>query len=240
MRFFKPFGSVKAMTFDLDDTLYNNGPVIRQAEQTLKSHLDKHFPRAARLTVGEWQSIKQDLISEIPELRSDMGELRLRTLKRALVHDGLTDDALHNAAMQCFNCFYDARSNLTLDDDIHRVMAELSERIPLIAITNGNVDVEKVGIAGYFKRVYHASISRPMKPDVHMFDEAVNVLNMQPHNILHVGDSLINDVYGAGCAGMNTAWFAANRNMQLSAERASALPHVMLETFDELLAFAHR
>lgn len=240
MRFFKPVGCIRAMTFDLDDTLYDNAPVIRQAERTLAAHLDKHYPAAAKLTPPQWLAIKRDLITELPELSSDMGQLRLRTLKKALEHEALNEDELHEAAVQCFDCFYHARSDFALESTFIGTLEKLSERVPLIAITNGNVDPERIGIAPYFSAVLHASLKRPMKPHVHMFDEAVNMLDIPAQAVLHIGDSLINDVHGGACANMPTAWFAANRPMDLRQERTRTLPHVVLARFDELLEFYHR
>ena len=53
MRFYRPLGPVKAMTFDLDDTLYDNGPVIRAAEVSLQDYIVKHYPRTAQLTPAQ-------------------------------------------------------------------------------------------------------------------------------------------------------------------------------------------
>ena len=76
-----------------------------------------------------------------------------------------------------------------------------------------------------------------MKPAKDMFNEAANILDIEPKHILHVGDNLIKDVYGAINAGYQAAWFACNRPMRLSHERVFVLPHVKLDTIDELTVF---
>jgi len=83
----------------------------------------------------------------------------------------------------------------------------------------------------------HASTSRPMKPAQHMFDEAAARLNVAPKHILHVGDNIIKDVYGAINAGYQAAWFACNRPMTLHNEPVSVLPHVALNNLSELTHF---
>jgi HAD superfamily hydrolase (TIGR01549 family) len=241
MQFFRPMHAVKAMTFDLDDTLYNNDPVIRQADTTLTQFIHAHFPHASAMSSTQWGDIRRTAIMKEARLASDMGELRRQVLAKALYADvtgGNTQYAtLSDAVEACFNCFYDARSNFTLDDSVHDTLKVLSKRFPLIGITNGNVDSEKIGITPYFDSILHASMTRPMKPHSAMFDEAADKLALPTQHILHVGDNLIKDVYGALNAGYQAAWFACNRPMMLNNEPVSLLPHVALSTLHELTHF---
>lgn len=234
MRFYRPLGPVRAMTFDLDDTLYNNEPVIRAAEQALQQHIARTHPHAARLTPADWQSIKRRHLQRNPRLMSDMGQLRRDVLNDALAAD-IADETTRSEAVQvCFDCFYDARSAFSLDRLVHDTLAALAASIPLVGITNGNVDAQKIGIDGYFQQIFHASLARPMKPHRHMFDEAVALLGIEAAHILHVGDNLEKDVYGAIAAGKQAAWFACNRTMDLRNENVQALPHVQLDCLSEL------
>ena len=249
MQFFKPINIIKAITFDLDDTLYNNEPVIRQADAVLNAHLKRHYPNAGALTPDQWQQLKRDAISANPSLSSDMGKLRLTVLKAALAKDVLpttrsiastssnATDPLTEAATECFHCFYNARSEFELPKEVHDTLSALSSQLPLIGITNGNVNAEKIGIASYFDVILHASTTRPMKPARAMFDEAAQRLNIAPKYILHVGDNMTKDIYGAINAGFQSAWFACNRDMHLPKERISVLPHVVLDHLDELRYF---
>lgn len=233
MRFFRPIHAVRAITFDLDDTLYNNEPVIVRATQALQRHLDANFPHAAALTPHEWRSINQALINDTPELGSDMGQLRLRSLQVALRQD-VSEADIDRVAEDCFTLFYQARSDFSLAEEVHQTLAQLAQRVPLIAITNGNVDADAVGFAQYFTHILHASLSRPMKPHRAMFDEAAQLCELAPKQILHVGDNLEKDVLGAHRAGFQTAWFACNRSMNIKREPARILPSVMLDNLAEL------
>jgi putative hydrolase of the HAD superfamily len=245
MQFFRPLETVKAMTFDLDDTLYNNEPIIRHAERVLQAYLESHHSDAAKLTQKQWWDLKRAAISRDPRLASDMGQLRRIVLTAALSGTPANslsiapsqDNALNQAVNKCFDCFYDARSDFKLDPIFHETLLKVSTHIPLIGITNGNVNADKIGINGCFETILHASVSRPMKPAKDMFDEAANILEIEPKHILHVGDNLIKDVYGAINAGYQAAWFACNRPMRLSHERVFVLPHVKLDTIDELTVF---
>lgn len=236
MRFFRPIHAVRAVTFDLDDTLYNNEPIIQSATQALQQHLQENFPHAAALPLKKWQTIKRDLIKETPELSSDMGQLRLRSLQVALRQDVAKAD-IEREAENCFTLFYQARSDFSLAEDVHQTLATLAEQVPLIGITNGNVDADSVGFSQYFTHILHANLSRPMKPHRAMFDEAAQLCDLPPSQILHVGDNLEKDVMGAHRAGFQTAWFACNRPMNLKHEPASVLPSVMLDSLTELTHF---
>ncbi|MAC10550.1 MAG: haloacid dehalogenase, partial [Alteromonas sp.] len=109
--------------------------------------------------------------------------------------------------------------------------------LPLVGITNGNVNAQKVGLDRYFTAILHASVERPMKPAQNMFDEAASLIKVTPPHILHVGDNIIKDVFGAINAGYQSAWFACNRPMQLKLEPVSVLPHVQLDSLEELIQF---
>lgn len=241
MQFFRSLHTVKAMTFDLDDTLYNNEPIIQRAERSLQQHIRTHHPRAAALTTQQWLDLKSSAIATQPALASDMGQLRLTVLRQALTEDAQEqtwDEAKFNdAVMACFHCFYNARSQFTLAQEIHTTLKALSERMPLIAITNGNVNAKAIGIDTYFDDIYHANLSRPMKPSPVMFEQAAAKLGIAPKHILHVGDNLQKDVYASINAGFQSAWYACNRPMTLQLEKVSVLPHVVLNDLSELLAF---
>ena len=239
MQFFRPINTIKAMTFDLDDTLYNNEPVIRHAEAVLQEHIGQYHPKAARLTSAHWQQLKRDAIAANPAYSSDMGQLRRAILTAALSNDISNKDrpALDSAVQACFECFYNARSAFSLADDVHDTLFTLSQNMPLVGITNGNVNAEKIGIAPYFEKILHASTTRPMKPSAAMFNEAASIIDENPKHILHVGDNIIKDVYGAINAGFQSAWFACNREMHLSREPVSVLPHVALASVNELTYF---
>ena len=234
MRFYRPFTSVEAMTFDLDDTLYNNEPIIRQAEATLSEHIKARFPKTGAMTPAHWLEIKRELIKENIGLASDMGELRMHTLRIALQRDIADEQEREEAAKACFHCFYNARSNFSLHSDVHDVLSGLSKKIPLIAITNGNVDPEKTGMTPYFHTFLHASLTYRAKPANDMFNKASDLLSLPPQRILHVGDNMEKDVMGAINAGFQAAWLAVNRPMDIRSERVSVLPHVSLRSLGDL------
>jgi putative hydrolase of the HAD superfamily len=137
----------------------------------------------------------------------------------------------------CFDWFYFERSNFKVGEAQCQLLAKLAERLPLVAITNGNVNTQQIGIDDYFQHTFKASRKNPMKPHAHMFDQAAAYLNVSRGSILHVGDNLEKDVWGATNAGFSSAWHACDRPMQIEKESVQVLPNVEIHQLDELLAF---
>ncbi|GAB3024950.1 HAD-IA family hydrolase [Bowmanella dokdonensis] len=235
MIFYRPFERPLGLTFDLDDTLYDNEPVLRRAERDLLQFLHLQYPQSADKGTDFWQGLKHRLLAHTPALRNDMGELRRLILEQGLQTCGYRGQSLKDAVQEAFDYFYQQRSAFKVDKNISSLLEELAARVPLVAITNGNVNLAQIGIRDYFQASYHANLRQPMKPDGHMFELARQTLGLSARQILHVGDGLQNDVMGAIRAGFQAGWYAQNRPMLMNAEAASLLPHVQFNRLTSLL-----
>ena len=69
-----------------------------------------------------------------------------------------------------------------------------------------------------------------------MFNKASAFLGVYPENILHVGDSLENDVMGAVNAGFKAGWYADDREMNIASEKAYCLPDVEFSSLQEMVS----
>ena len=234
MIFYRNIEKVRAISFDLDDTLYDNFPIMRRAEKQLLAFMDEHFPQTHGKDMAFWQNIKRKLLKGTPELAFDMGELRRRTLRTGLEQCGYQSKTLDQQVNQCFDYFYYERSNFQIDKTVIALLEELAAKVPLVAITNGNVNLKQIGIDEFFKASFHARIHQPMKPHPKMFELTRDLLNLPAKHILHVGDNLEKDVMGARNVGFATAWFACDREMILPRETVTTLPDIQLESLAEL------
>lgn len=235
MIFYKNLKPIQAITFDLDDTLYENASVIVNAEHSLIELMHRQFPITQQVNKLFWRAKQKAHISSNPFLKNDMSELRRLSLESGFRELGLSGNALKVATKTCFEHFYFQRSNFTLNRNIHSLLETLSIKLPLVAITNGNVDLRQIGLEKYFCASFKASMKLPMKPDIAMFDAAQTHLNIPHENILHVGDNLPKDIYGALRAGYQTAWYAEDRSMNMRNEKAQVVPHVQLSHLKQLL-----
>lgn len=234
MIFFRSIQKTKAISFDLDDTLYDNLPMMIKGEKRLFTYLNETYPLSAQLSREDWQRIKKNHLAQRPELASDMGELRRLTLNKGLSDVGYRGAELEAAVKDTYDFFYFMRSDFEVNKNIHSLLQSLANKVPLVAITNGNVNLEQIDIAKYFSHCFKAHIAQPMKPHPIMFERAADELKLPPANILHVGDNMEKDVMGAINAGMSAAWFACDRKMHIRKERISVLPHIQLNALTEL------
>ncbi|MDT0595679.1 HAD-IA family hydrolase [Glaciecola petra] len=231
--------SFNGISFDLDDTFYDNMPYIYAAEKALNEYINKHYPTVAKVQKHEWQAIRQQTLSKWPYLKNEIGEFRLKVLEKGFRHAGVHESEILSSVADCFAFFYRKRSDFKVPKSVSAVLDLLSKHFKLAAITNGNVDCEAIGISRHFKTIIHASKEYPMKPEPAIFLKAAQDLELKPKEILHVGDDLHKDIFGATNAGYQTAWLAVNRKMLLHRERVCILPSLQLNKLSELNVFCN-
>lgn len=195
---------IRAITIDLDDTLWPIAPTIVQAEQVLQAWLAKHAPSAAALArqPGVRQRIRLDVQKQWPERLYDLSFLRLQSLRELLREAGEPLDHAEPA----FEVFFDARQQVCLYEDSLAALAFLSARLPVLALSNGNADVHRIGLGQYFVGSVAARHAGVAKPDRALFEHAAKVLQLPLDAVLHVGDDVHLDVCAALDAGMQAVW----------------------------------
>lgn len=234
MIFYRSWQPVKALSFDLDDTLYDNQPVIERAEALALAEMQQSYPCTANTDIRFWRKLRRQLLQQQPELISDMGQLRRSGLELGFRQLGMPATQIPQAVELSFQRFYLYRSDFQVAAPIVQVLKKLAQKLPLVAITNGNVDLQAIGISDHFSFSLHASLQQPMKPHPCMFQLAAEKLQLPAGQILHIGDNLEKDVMGAKNAGFQAAWYAEDRAMSLSREAVSVLPDVQLAHLAEL------
>lgn len=227
MRFFRPLAPVRALSFDLDDTLYDNRPVMVNAESGLLALLSQQL--GAPINHQRYQQARHQALAAEPHLGQDVSRLRRATVTQLALNHGWQRAAAEQLGRQAFDHFLALRNRVTVPAASHRLLDWLAARYPLVAITNGNVDVAAIGLAGYFRAILHAGEGWPMKPAPPLFREAERRLGLSGSAILHVGDHADTDVRGALCAGWQAAWLDHG---QTSLPRL--LPTVALERLEQL------
>ncbi|WP_421272696.1 HAD-IA family hydrolase [Aeromonas taiwanensis] len=231
MQFYRRWQPVAAITFDLDDTLYDNGPAIARAEQWMLGHLRSEYLATAMLDKPRWLALKRQLLLSRPELRDDVSLARLHGIREALVQGGMAPSQATQEAETVFAGFLAERSKIAVSDETHALLARLAARYPLAVITNGNLDLVQAGLAEYFTLVCKAGAGARMKPAPDMFMQVQAALGLAPGRILHVGDHPETDVLGARLHGFRAAWL--NERGQ-SWQSLSLLPDVELGALHEL------
>ncbi|NOH64942.1 5-amino-6-(5-phospho-D-ribitylamino)uracil phosphatase YigB [Vibrio sp. RE88] len=235
MRFYRQLPVIEAMTFDLDDTLYDNRPVIRRVEAQVVAWLHKHHPMSASKPLSWWHELKMELAAADRWLTNDMTLWRRTQIEQGLYRLGYEQADAKYAAEQAIQEVLRLRSDFTVPEQTHQVMQKLAKQMPLVAITNGNVDAERIGLAKYFSLILQSGPDGYAKPHPQMFDKAISHLQCPAHNILHVGDHLISDVKGAKNSGLSACWFNDQGASLIQHRRARTLPDVEVSCLQELL-----
>jgi FMN hydrolase / 5-amino-6-(5-phospho-D-ribitylamino)uracil phosphatase len=195
--------TLRALTLDLDDTLWPVWPAIERAEQALHGWLALHAPRcAARYPVTAMRALRDRVARENPHLAHDFSAQRKLSLAAALA-DSDEDPAHAEAA---FEVFFAGRNQVELYPEVPGALARLAARFPLAALTNGNADLGRIGLRPHFVFELGAREHGRAKPDASIFLAACARLECAPHEVLHVGDDPELDVLGAQRAGLRTAW----------------------------------
>jgi putative hydrolase of the HAD superfamily len=195
---------IKAITLDLDDTLWPIWPTIAHAETVLQQWLHPHAPLAAQVFADpvQRQALRDAAIESAPTRTHDLSAIRLSMIDLGLQRTG-EDRAL---AAQAFEVFYAARMQVQLFADALPALRTLAQHYPLVAVSNGNADVHRIGIGAFFTASVSARDTGVAKPHPAIFHAAAQRLALHPEQVLHVGDDAHLDVRGALAVGMQTVW----------------------------------
>ena len=222
----------QALLFDLDDTMWPIGPVIAAAETGWHTWLAERAPAVTgKYSVEALRALRLSLLEKQPELTADLYRLRRVALEAVFAETGA--DAAHiEGAMQHFNVL---RNDVTLFDDVAPVLAELRGMLRLGVITNGNADLEVIGLHHHFEVALSSARFGRAKPDPSIFLSACEAMGVTPQDAVYVGDDLRLDVLGAQAAGMRAVWM--NRIGSNAHIEAGIVPDVICTDFHDLLAW---
>ena len=232
MEFFRRLHDIRAISFDLDDTLYDNRPVIERAEQWMVAYMRDTYLQTAMYDRAWWHRLKLRLQQEQPALVDDVSLCRRVLLQQGLMAGGMKKAEAKREAENVFAHFLEVRSQVAVPDITRRVLSALAKKYPLVVITNGNVLVERLGLEGQFQHVLKAGGGFRMKPAPDLFTDMARRLQLPPQQILHVGDDVLTDVAGAIHSGYRSAWL---NDVGQDWRKLTILPDVMLTRLEQLL-----
>tara|TARA_Y100001935_G_scaffold176281_1_gene145836 strand:- start:2122 stop:2826 length:705 start_codon:yes stop_codon:yes gene_type:complete len=198
---------IKMITFDLDDTLWDNMPTITKAEIDTRNWIEEQTGKVEWGTFEDFLETREKLIKNDESIAWDISKLRKEIFKIKLDHirpRDLRDEIVEEA----FKIFITKRHEITLFEGVEEALEKLSKNFVLGVLTNGNADIFKFDIGKYFKFSISSLEAKDSKPNRAHFDEAIKrVDNINFENILHIGDHQINDIFGAFNLGIESLWF---------------------------------
>ncbi|MBD9427094.1 HAD family hydrolase [Pseudomonas sp. PDM15] len=228
--------SIRLITFDLDDTLWDVAPVMHSAEAALRDWLAAEAPRLGPVPIEHLWAIRARLLQVDPGLKHRLSELRRRILLHALLDAGYAQGEADDLAELGFQVFLAARHQVQLFPEVHPTLERLAMRYTLGVITNGNADVHRLGLADYFRFALCAEELGIGKPDPHPFQTALQHAGVAAEQAVHIGDHPGDDIAGAHAAGLRAIWF----NPQGKPWEGEQLPDAQIRSLAELPALLER
>jgi FMN hydrolase / 5-amino-6-(5-phospho-D-ribitylamino)uracil phosphatase len=195
---------IKCITFDLDETLWACAPVIERAEQALYEWLAEHYPLICEVyTLDDMRAHRQALLASRTDLRHDMTALRREWIAQLADEVGYSREMVEPAV----NYFRQHRNRVMLFEETLPLLKRLRQTYRLGAITNGNAQLDCIGVDHLFDFIVYSADAGVAKPEAAIFHRALTCAQTEPAAAVHVGDDPANDILGAGCVGMRTIWY---------------------------------
>ncbi len=194
---------IRALTLDLDDTLWPIEPVVLRAEAELDTWLAQHCPEvAAAWPIEAMRALRSRVHADNPQLAHDFTALRKLSLAQVFEPFGHGEELVERA----FEVFYAARNRVELYPDAGPALQRLAGRFPIASLSNGNADLHRIGLGEYFVATVTARTVGVGKPHPRIFERAVACLGLPAAQVAHVGDDPLLDVQGAQRAGLVAVW----------------------------------
>ena len=204
---------IKAITFDLDDTFWDVKPVLINAEMKTRKFIEDSI---GPLEWGSWEDfklIRERLIVEDASYEFDVGKLRKKLLLMKIQEQISDPETANELSEKAFQLFFKERNKVEFFPYVLDEIEKLAQIYELGCLTNGNADIEMIGIGKFFKFNISSKDVNANKPNKNHFQKAVELLGISKEEILHIGDHKINDMLGAISYGVKALWFNPNKEI---------------------------
>ena len=199
---------IKLITFDLDDTVWPNHKVIVDAEKALWSFLMIKVPQVKdQLNEDNINRIRVDLVEKDNSLKFNLTKFRKEVVKALLLELGLDENEAIYYSNESFNEFFKVRNKVQLYKDAKTILERLHRKVLIGSLSNGNADLEIIGINSFFDFSVNSKDVGSNKPSPPHFLKALEVASCDADEAIHVGDCPVNDVGGARNCNINAIWF---------------------------------
>ena len=231
---------LKALFFDLDQTLCDTTSATEQARQLLEQGLQETFGTecagqaiASAYVAGvyrQWSDRQRELYLPLIEERGE-GAYRLQLLSDLLTEHGV--NGVSEVTVQALQHKFDSDriAAFKFYPGIREFLAETRKLFTLVVITNGPEysqipKVQAVDLAAHVDYIIIGGQEPEQKPARSIFDKALKLANCEAHEAIHVGDSLATDIAGAHNSGITSVWI--QHQQPLDAELGINPRHTLL------------
>lgn len=228
--------TIKCIAFDLDNTLWDCDSLIINAEKYFYKWLSDTCPKITnRMSESKLVAHRMEYMQAKPELHHNLTKLRKLWMSQIFdeyVSDEVVDKETFNAEFieTGFHVFWHQRNNVVFYDGVLEMLDKLSSNYSLGVITNGNADVNYIGVGDYFDFTMSSEKAGIAKPHEDIFYKAMQLSDHSFDETVYVGDDPTCDVIGPQKLGIQAIWY----NPNLKPWPAGKTPAAIFQHHDEL------
>lgn len=205
--------AIKLITFDLDDTLWPMRETIIRMEERLYAWIAGRHPKiASSYDVHQLREKRQEIVRQNEHISHDLTAIRKLSFRLLWREFDFPPEDEEDFVTSAFSLYFSERNRVTLYEDVIPVLRELKQKYRLIAVSNGNADINRVGLGHLFECSWSAADAGVQKPVADIFHSLLDKLELLPTEVIHVGDDPKTDIQGAHNANIRSIWI--NRNHQ--------------------------
>jgi 2-haloalkanoic acid dehalogenase type II len=199
--------AIRAITLDLDDTLWPCEPTLLRAERLVLDWLAERVPEViAPWSIERLRERRMAIFAARPELNHDFRTIRRLALEEVF-RDAGADDAQSAPIIEgSLDVYMAARNRVELYPEVRACLERLSAQYRIASLSNGNACLVQIGLDHLFHALIAAHTHGASKPAAALFHIACRELGCAPEEVVHLGDDIELDVRGAREAGLHAVW----------------------------------
>ncbi|MFW1145911.1 HAD family hydrolase [Vibrio parahaemolyticus] len=210
---------LKAIFFDMDETLCGTSQADKSAGQKFAAWIQQTYPQVSdpqAFLQRYLQGVYKKLNAEFPQLVAllpDENAFRCGLIQTILAENGIHIDA--EQAQQAQHYFDSARMGaFTFFPGVKEMLTDLRKHYKLVVITNGPIfsqhpKLKATQMDEWVDHIIVGGEEPEEKPAASIFQKALNLVDIKPEEALHIGDSLAADIAGANNMGILSVWVNA-------------------------------
>nr|WP_202987940.1 HAD family hydrolase [Vibrio parahaemolyticus] len=210
---------LKAIFFDMDETLCGTSQADKAAGQKFAAWIQQTYPQLSdpqAFLQRYLQGVYKKLNAEFPQLVAllpDENAFRCGLIQTILAENGIHIEA--EQAQQAQHYFDSARMGaFTFFPGVKEMLTDLRKHYKLVVITNGPIfsqhpKLKATQMDEWVDHIIVGGEEPEEKPAASIFQKALNLVDIKPEEALHIGDSLAADIAGANNMGILSVWVNA-------------------------------
>uniref|UniRef100_UPI00398F1E84 N-acylneuraminate-9-phosphatase n=1 Tax=Pristiophorus japonicus TaxID=55135 RepID=UPI00398F1E84 len=231
---------IRALLFDLDNTLIDTAGASGQAGRQVKDLLKSQYgyeESAAHLVIEKFNTKLEEHFYTSKEINVDEERTLLwaQAIQETCGHE--PDSGL---ATECYCVWKTTRlRHIHMPDEVKAMLRKLRQSYKLLLLTNGSATVqrEKINICQcqqYFDAIVIGGEYQEQKPALSIFQECFRLLGVKPEACVIVGDTLMTDIKGGVNAGLRATIWINSTNLKSDGAVPDYTVKSVLEVLDIL------